>query len=79
MNYLKKGSDKVARIRTIDKAYQEIKRADPDTCISKSYIRQIVYSGDIRSQKTGNRYLFDLDELERYLKEGDTDGAKAND
>ena len=56
------------RIRTVDKAYEEIKRIDPDTCISKSYIRQIVMSGDIKSKRSGNRYLFDLDELEEYLK-----------
>ena len=58
----------MARIRTIGKAYQEIKRTDPDSCVSEYYIRQIVMSGHIKSKKSGNRYLFDLDELEEYLK-----------
>lgn len=61
----------MARIRTIDKAFEEIRQADPNTCLTKHRIRQLVLNGDIPSQKAGNRYLFDLDRLiERLGGEG---------
>ena len=53
----------MARIRTIDKAFEEIRQTDPNTCLTKHRIRQLVLNGDIPSQKAGNRYLFDLDRL----------------
>lgn len=57
----------MARIRTIDKAFEEIRQADPNTCLTKYRIRQLVLNGDIPSQKAGNRYLFDLDRLIDFL------------
>ena len=69
----------MAKYRTIRKAYQEIKRADPDSCVSEYFIRQIVMSGCIRSKMSGNRYYINLDELEQYLKGGTkTDGFEKN-
>ena len=60
----------MARIRTIEKAYEEIRQLDPNTCITKHRIRQLVINGDIPSQKAGSRYLLDLDRLLKYLSEG---------
>lgn len=40
----------VDRIRTIDTAYEEIRKNDPDTAISRNYIRQIVTEGYIYYQ-----------------------------
>lgn len=40
-------------IRTINAVYEEIKRDDPDTCITLSAIRRAVTSGDIRSRRIG--------------------------
>ena len=60
----------MSKYRTIRKAYQEIKRADPDSCVSEYFIRQIVMSGCIGSKMSGNRYYINLDELEQYLKGG---------
>ncbi len=57
----------MARIRTIEKAYNEIKALDPNTCITRHYIRQLVINGEIPSKKAGNRYTFDLDVLLSYL------------
>lgn len=67
-NCLRKEGDKVARIRTIEKAYDEIRRTDPDTCISKHFIKNLVIDGEIPYRKTGNRYLIDLDNLINYVK-----------
>ena len=56
------------RIRTIEKAYDEIKRIDPETCITKHFIKNLIIEGVIPHRKTGNRYLIDLDNLIIYVK-----------
>ncbi len=58
----------MAKIRTIEKAFQDIKKADPGTCITRNFIRQLVINGNIPSKKSGGRYYFDLDDLLNYLK-----------
>ena len=55
------------RMRTIDKALEEIKKADPDTAITKYAIRQLVISHEIPSITRGNKYLITLDALLSYL------------
>lgn len=55
------------RMRTIDKALEEIKKADPDTAITKYAIRQLVISHEIPSITRGNKYLINLDALLAYL------------
>lgn len=58
----------VDRIRTIDTAYEEIRKNDPDTAISRNHIRQIVRDGTIPSIRTGNKYLVSMQVLEEYIK-----------
>ncbi len=58
----------MARIRTIEKAFDEIKRIDPDTCITKHFIKNLIINGDIPYRKTGNRFLIDVDEVIRYAQ-----------
>lgn len=58
----------MARMRTIESAYREIKQDDPNTSITKYYIREIVINGKIPFRKSGKRFLFDMDILEKYLK-----------
>lgn len=58
----------MTKIRTIESAYREILAADPNTSITKYYIRDIVINGKIPFRKSGKRYLFDLEALEEYLK-----------
>lgn len=58
----------VDRIRTIDTAYEEIRKNDPDTAIIRNYIRQIVRDGTIPSIRTGNKYLVSMQVLEEYIK-----------
>lgn len=60
----------MAKLRTIQRAYDEIKAQDPNTCISTNLIRQIILNGKIPSTKTGGKYLFDLNDLMNYLKGG---------
>ena len=60
----------MARIRTIESAYREIISQDPNTSITKYYIREIVINGKIPFRKSGKRYLFDMDTLNDYLKGG---------
>ena len=55
------------RMRTVNTAYEELICDDPNTAVTKSAIRQIVNSGKIPSLRFGNRTVFDLDDLEKYL------------
>lgn len=57
----------MTKLRTINKAYDEIKAKDPDTAISRRMFRDIVKSGMIPSIKNGNRSLVDVDVAESCL------------
>lgn len=54
-------------IRSINKAYEELKARDPETSISKKMIREIVNNEKIPSIKAGNRRYVDVDVLEDYV------------
>ncbi|HZK52786.1 MAG TPA: DNA-binding protein [Desulfosporosinus sp.] len=56
------------RMRTIKQAIQSIKEQDPGTCFSEWWLRRLVKSGELKCHKAGNRYLIDLDLLDRFLK-----------
>ena len=58
------------RTRTIDSAFEELKKIDPNTAVSKHYIRQLIISNKIPYRKAGNKYLFDFDRLVEYLEGG---------
>lgn len=57
------------RIRTIQQAYNEIKAKDPETAISKNFIRQLVSSGAIPSTKAGAKYLVNMAVVEKYVND----------
>lgn len=59
------------RIRMMKEAYEELKKADPGTAITQSYIRRLVISGVIPSIRVGNRYLINMEDLEEYLANPD--------
>lgn len=59
-----------ARIRTIEEAYHEIKQADPNTALTKNYIRSLVLNGLIPIRKAGKKVLISMDSLEEYLRGG---------
>ena len=55
------------RMRTIDKAYEEIHANDPASAVSKRYIRQLVVTGEIPARMAGRKYILNFDALENYL------------
>lgn len=57
----------IPRMRLINEAYEEIKAKDPNTAITKYFIRDLVVSGKIPTSKAGRKYLINMDMLEAYL------------
>lgn len=68
---------KLARMRTLDECYKEIKQMDESTAISKYYIRQLAISGKIPVVMCGKKRLINLDGLIDYLL-GTYNAAAAN-
>lgn len=56
------------RMRTINEAAKWVKQTDPETALTPTAIRRLVISGEIPSRRAGNKYLLDLDTLERYMQ-----------
>ncbi|MBR0355587.1 MAG: hypothetical protein IJK35_09460 [Oscillospiraceae bacterium] len=56
------------RIRTIDQAFMEIKKRDPDTALTKTGLRRLVTTHAVPSFLVGCKYMIDLDKLEAYLQ-----------
>ena len=54
-------------LRTINKAYEELRARDPETAITKNLLREMVTQGVIPSAKAGNKYLVDVDVIEKYF------------
>ena len=55
------------KIRTIDDAYEELKKADPGSSITRSGLRRLVVTGRIPSMKLGAKYLLNLEDVERFF------------
>ncbi|MBQ9228287.1 MAG: hypothetical protein IJ168_05580 [Eubacterium sp.] len=60
-------NNNIPRMRTIEEAYNEIKSLDPNTAISKNFIRTLTVSGKIPVSKAGRKNLINMDILENYL------------
>lgn len=58
---------KLARMRTLDECFAEIKAMDENTAISKYYIRRLALSGKIPVVMCGRKRLINLDGLINYL------------
>ena len=67
-----------ARMRTIDKAFSEIKASDPDTSLTRSGLRQIFMSGELKIRKIGRVRLVDMNALESYLLGAETKCGEPN-
>lgn len=50
-------------MRTIPKAYDEIKHLDNDTCFTMRALRRMCKNGDIPTVKVGNKTLVNMDLL----------------
>jgi len=59
-------------LRTINKAYEELRARDPETAITRNLLREMVKQGIIPSAKAGNKYLVDVDVVEKYFMDTTT-------
>lgn len=57
----------IPRMRTLPKCYEELKKLDPDTCISMRGLRKIICSGNVPNVKINNKVLVNFDLLVSYL------------
>ena len=58
----------LARMRTLDAAYEMLKAEDPDTAISKYYLRYLMLSGQIPVHRVGCKRLLNYDALLVFLE-----------
>lgn len=63
------------RMRTIDAAIRELKEADPETAITKYYLRQLIVTNQIPHVKAGKKYLLNMAVLEDFLGGGSSSAA----
>lgn len=56
------------RLRSLQQAYEEIHKADPDSAISFGYIRKSVIDGRCPATKSGKKWLVDMDALENFIR-----------
>lgn len=61
----------MARIRTIPKAVEEIKKKDPSSAVTYNTLRRWVHEGRVNSFDGGKCKLVDLDEVERMVSGAD--------
>lgn len=65
------------RMRTINEAFDYIKKCDPETSITKTGLRRLITTGVIPSVRVGAKYLVSLEILEtRFLSEDNGNGKK---
>lgn len=57
----------MTRMRTIDGAWAEIISADPDTALTKTALRRLIVSGQVKTCRVGTKYLINMDVLWAYL------------
>jgi excisionase family DNA binding protein len=60
-------------MRLLKDAYTEIKALDPNTAISRYFIRQLVLSGKVPCTMAGRKRLVNLDALIAYLASPEED------
>lgn len=61
---------KLPRMRTIPKAFEEIKKIDPDTCFTLRALRRMVNNNEIPIVKVASKRLINIDVLFNLLFNG---------
>lgn len=56
------------RLRTVDSAFKEIHEQDPDSAISKGFIRTAIVTGRVPSISQGRKRLFQMEDLYDYIR-----------
>ncbi len=64
---------RTTKIRTLDECYRELKQLDPNTAVSKYFVRRLALSGEIPTVKCGCKRLINLDGLIEYLQSPHTE------
>jgi excisionase family DNA binding protein len=54
-------------MRTIKQTIEYFKKQDQETALTEWGLRQMILKGEIKYHKAGNKYLINLDYLEKYL------------
>lgn len=57
----------IVRMRYARQALEELRREDPESCVSLATIRALAKSGKVPSVKAGKGYLINYDALLEYL------------
>lgn len=58
----------MVRMRLLDEAAQEIKKMDPESAISKNFVRELALEGKIPCVMAGRKRLINFDALLAYLQ-----------
>ena len=56
-----------ARLRTIDKGYDELKASDPNMALTKCALRALIINGEIPAKKVRGKYIFSLESVYEYF------------
>ena len=63
------------RFRTIQQALEELKKIDPNTCLSYSVIKKLADMRKISQVKSGNKTMVDIDTLFAFLNGEEVNGT----
>lgn len=64
------------KLRTLDKAILEIKAEDPGTELTRTALRRMMLTGQVKTVMVGRKRLVDLDELKGQICEIATNPGK---
>ncbi len=64
---------KIYRMRTVNEVMEIIKAQDPNTSVAPYTIRTLAKTNQIRSFRSGNKLLVNLDDLMRLIGDDDPD------
>ena len=60
--------ENLPRMRTMDKAIEYLHQVDEGCELTKCALRRLVITGRLPSVRIGQKYLINLDTLEKYLR-----------
>ena len=63
----------IPRMRTAAQVLAEIKKVDPDTCVTLSYIKRVIREEKIPVLCAGKKKLVNLDDFIEFMSIGDAD------
>ena len=67
--------NRLPRMRTLDECAVMLRELDPDTAVSKHYVRRLAITGEIPTVMCGRKRLINFDKLIEYLNEPHNESA----